>query len=332
MPVYNAAEYLAAAIDSIAAQTFGDFEFLIVDDGSTDASPQILASYAERDKRITIIRSDANRGLTDCLNQGLALARGAYIARMDGDDISLPERLARQVSFLEGNPRVGDCGTWIQTIGELGGRVERYPSSHADIRCELLFKDVLAHPSVMIRRSVLAEHGLAYDPAFYQAQDYDLWVRVAEHAELANLPEVLLHYRMHQQQIGQRQQGTQVAAAGRVRRAQLASLGLRPTAHELALHEAISTARFTPTHQFIRAAEAWLQGILDASRHSARYPDAALASAVGLRWYTICRLSTALGPWAWWCFQRSPLRRGAAIGRLRLAKFALKALARSPSI
>jgi len=332
MPVHNAAEHLAEAIESFAKQTFGDFEFLIIDDGSTDASEQIIAAYAERDQRIRMVHNNVNHGLTNCLNQGLTLARGEYIARMDGDDVSLAERLERQVAFLAANRRVGVCGTWVQTIGEFGGRVERYPTSNADIRCQLLFGDVLAHPSVMIRRSLLAEHGLTYNPTFQYAQDYDLWVRIGEHAELANIPHVLLHYRLHRQQVGRLQQEAQLQAAARVQLAQLERLGLQPTEAEQALHEAISYSRFEPTRRFIDAAELWLCQILEANRQAGRYAEAALAQAIGMRWYTICRLATALGPWAWWRFQRSPLRRGATIDRLQIGKFVLKSLVRSPSL
>jgi len=236
------------------------------------------------------------------------------------------------VAFLAANRHVGVCGTWVQTIGEFGGRVERYPTSDADIRCHLLFKDVLAHPSVMIRRAVLAEQHLTYDPTFRHAQDYDLWVRIAEHAVLANIPQVLLHYRMHREQVGRLQLDAQLQAAARIRLAQLHRLGMRPTEAEQALHEAISNARFVPTRRFVDTAELWLRRILEANRQAGRYAEAALVEAIGMRWYTICRLATALGPWAWWRFQRSPLRRGATVDGLRMGKFALKSLVRSPSL
>jgi Glycosyl transferase family 2 len=332
MPVHNSSAYLPEAIESILAQTFGDFEFLIIDDGSTDGTWQILTEYGRRDARIRLARNQANIGLTRCLNDGLAQAQGDYIARMDGDDISLPERLARQVAFMEQHPPVGICGAWVQKIGRLGQGMVRYPSDDVDIRCQLLFKDVLAHPAVIMRRMLFTQLGLAYDPAYRYAQDYDLWVRAAEHVALANIPRILLRYRMHRQQAGQREREAQDQAAGRVRQFQLRRLGVQPTVAESATHEAISTSRFQPGQAFILAAEAWLRRLSAANQRTGMYPAPAFVRVLAERWYVVCRLSTALGPWAWWSFWRSPLSRGARVSPPRLVKFGLKCLLRSPSL
>ena len=263
---------------------------------------------------------------------GLALGRGANIARRAGDDVGLPERLERQVAFMQANPRVGICGAWVQKIGELGYGVEHYPSDDADIRCHLLFANVLAHPAAIMRRSLFAELGLAYDSSYQRAQDYDLWVRAAEHVALANIPQVLLRYRMHRDQAGQREQEDQHRAAMLVRRRLLERLGLQPSVAELALHQAISASRFQPTRELVAAAERWLRALAEANRRAGRYDKAALARLLAARWYTLCRLSTALGPWVWRIYRRSPLRRPAPVGWPRLIKFALKCMARSPSL
>ena len=332
MPVYNAAPYLAEAIESILSQTFGDFEFLIIDDGSADDTAQIAESYAQRDQRIRLVRHAENQGQTARLNQGLALARGRYIARMDGDDISLSERLGQQVAFFDSHPGIGVCGSWLPTIGDRHTRFERYPTSDADIRCQLLFRDVLAHPAVMLRRALFTEHGLAYDPFFQIAQDYDLWARCAEHTQLANMPQVLLHYRVHQQQMGQRRYVAQYQEAAIVRLALLDKLGLEPSPDEQALHAAISTTSFTPSYSFINAAESWLLKIRAANRQAKRYAAPALAETLGLYWYAVCRRSTGLGPGVWLRFQRSRLRHGSALGWPRIGKLALKSLVRAPSL
>jgi glycosyl transferase family 2 len=331
MPVYNSSAYLPEAIESILAQTFGDFEFLIVDDGSTDRTWQILTEYRRRDARIRLARNQANIGLTRCLNAGLAQAQGDYIARMDGDDISVPERLARQVAFMEQHPRVGICGAWVRRAGAAGA-MERYPTDDADIRCQLLFKNVLAHPTAIMRRGLFRQLGLAYDPAYRYAQDYDLWVRAAEHVALANIAHILLHYRMHQQQAGQRERELQDQAAGRVRQFQLRRLGVLPTAAESATHEAISTSRFQPGQAFVLSAEAWLRKLSAANRRTGSYSELAFARALAGRWYMVCRLSTALGLWAWWCFWRSPLSRDVGLSGPQVVKFGLKCLLRSPSL
>jgi hypothetical protein len=332
MPVYNSSTYLPSAIESILAQTFDDFEFLIIDDGSTDNTWPMLMEYGRRDARIRLVRNQANIGLTRCLNDGLAWAQGEYIARMDGDDISLPERLALQVAFMKQHPRVGVCGAWVRKTGEHGRGMERYPTNVEDIRCQLLFKDVLAHPAVIMRRMLFAQLGLAYDPAYRYAQDYDLWVRVAEHVDLANIPRVLLHYRMHGQQAGQYEREAQNQAAGRVRQFQLQRLGMQPTVAESATHEAISTSRFRAEQTFILAAEAWLRKLNTANQRTGIYPESVFVRVLGERWYVVCRLSTALGPWAWWSFWRSPLSRCARTSWPRLVKFGLKCLLRSPSL
>lgn len=146
MAVYNGADYLVPAIDSILQQTYSHFEFIIINDGSTDDTTKILQHYEQLDERIKVY-AQANQGLPISLNRGIRLARGKYIARMDADDISLPERFAKQVEFMESHPEVGVCGTQIKMIGE-NSYVDAYPSSHPAIQCWLLLASGIAHPSV----------------------------------------------------------------------------------------------------------------------------------------------------------------------------------------
>ncbi len=155
MSVYNGEKYLREAIDSILGQTFKDFEFLIIDDGSTDSSVEIIRSYA--DPRIRLIQNEENIGLSRSLNKGLKLARGEYIARMDADDISLPRRLAAQVGLLDKQPDIGLVGTSIQLIDCDGERmhVHRVPTTHAQILWALCFTTPLAHPSVVFRKVII---------------------------------------------------------------------------------------------------------------------------------------------------------------------------------
>ena len=331
MPVYNAAAHLSAALDSMLAQTFTDFELIALDDGSMDETGALLAACAARDARVRLAGSPQNQGLVARLNQGLELARGRYIARMDGDDTSRPERLARQVALLDAQPGVGACGSWIRVFGDAPARVERYPADDAAIRCELLFRSALAHPATMLRGDLVRRHGLRYQAQFVHAEDYAMWLAIAARGQLANIPDVLLDYRAHAAQVGQRQRATQQASSALVRLAQIRALGIGPTPAEQATHEAISTAQFAPARAFVAAADAWLRRLLAANRASGRYHEPALLPVLGLRWYTVCRLSTALGPWVWWRFQRSPLARHAPIDMPRRAKFLLKALAGSPT-
>jgi hypothetical protein len=202
MSVYNEERYVGQAIDSILGQTFTDLELIVVDDGSTDASPAIFADYALRDRRVVVLKNDTNHGLVPSLNRGLAAARGEYISRMDGDDVSLPERLARQVLYMDRHPEVGVLGANIAYIDAEGGLLDggrpkdAGPLSAGVIRWMLLWRCAIYHPTVMIRHSVLKSTGFTYDSQFRHAEDRDLWTRLASHTRIASLPEVLVHYRV----------------------------------------------------------------------------------------------------------------------------------------
>ena len=201
MSVYNGEAFVAEAVESILTQTFQDFEFLIVDDGSTDRSARILADYAGHDPRIRVL-SQQNRGLIASLNRGLNEAQGVYIARMDADDVALPERLALQVTFLDANPSVAALGGAIELIDERGQsiRIVDYPTLPDDVRTEMIKGCPLAHPAVTMRADLVRSLG-GYRPAFRHAEDYDLWLRLDEKADIANLPEVVLRYRIHDRKV-----------------------------------------------------------------------------------------------------------------------------------
>jgi glycosyltransferase involved in cell wall biosynthesis len=194
LPCYNAATYLAAALHSLLAQTFADFELIVIDDGSTDDTPAIIASFT--DPRLRCYHH-ANRGLAATLNRGLELVGGDYIARMDADDVSAPERFARQVAYLDAHPECGMVGTWARIIeGEcLTSRCHRPPPEDALIKFDLLFYNPLVHSSMMIRREVFDRVGPYATAEQRQPQDYELWSRIMPHYRLANLPELLHDYR-----------------------------------------------------------------------------------------------------------------------------------------
>lgn len=194
MPTYNCELYVYEAVQSILNQTFTDFEFLIIDDCSTDQTFSVLSAFD--DDRIVLIQKPENTGYTDSLNYGISIAKGKYIARMDGDDISLPERFQRQFDFLESHPEVVICGTAIQIIGTQ--IIERHPENHDDLKIKLCFSAVFHHPTVMIRTAVLKSN--LYNKAYEPAEDYELWTRLAFIGKMANLADVLLHYRIHSSQ------------------------------------------------------------------------------------------------------------------------------------
>jgi len=212
MPVHNAERYLAEAVESILGQTFTDFEFLIIDDGSTDRSRAILERYTARDRRIRLT-SRPNTGYTVALNELLGLARGELVARMDADDVALPERVARQVEYLRAHPEVVCVGTAVRFI-DAAGRFLR--EGHPGMDDEEIQKRALAgdcplnHPSVMMRRAAVEAVG-RYHPEFQPAEDLDLWLRLGEVGRLTSLPEALMKYRQHAASFSEQYQQLQLA-------------------------------------------------------------------------------------------------------------------------
>jgi glycosyltransferase involved in cell wall biosynthesis len=196
MSVHNDLRFLPAAVESILAQAFEDFEFLIVDDGSNDGCSEYL--HALRDERVHVLTNSANIGLTRSLNRGLDVAGGKYIARMDADDISEPERIALQVSFLEEHSHVGLLGTGRLLIDEAGEIIASAAatSGRFEVRRKMLLGNAFAHPTVMMRRDVLECRRLRYDETFQTAQDYELWVRLLARTAGDNLPDPLVRYRI----------------------------------------------------------------------------------------------------------------------------------------
>src|SRR6266568_274661 len=198
LPVYNGEQYLAEAIDSILAQTFTNFELIIIDDGSTDNSLGILKQYQYLDSRIRLIARE-NRNLATTLNDSIDLARGVWVARMDQDDIALSHRFERQLQWLE-QTEADICGSWIKFFGTADKRIIKQPQTDQAIKMQLLFGAPFAHPSVMMKTALVRR--LRYDKAWEKAEDYDLWERAA-HAgwQMTNVQEVLLLYRQHATQI-----------------------------------------------------------------------------------------------------------------------------------
>ncbi|RTY96453.1 glycosyltransferase, partial [Flavobacterium bomense] len=200
LPVYNCELYIQTAVESILNQTFTDFELLIIDDASTDATVAIIQKI--EDSRIQLIQKPVNSGYTNSLNSGIKLAKGDYIARMDGDDISYPERFAKQIAYLETHPEVVVCGTTYKIMGN--DKRITLPEHHEAIKISLLWGNCISHPSVMIRKKVLDQYSIQYDTSKEPAEDYDMWVRILSLGKLHNLQEVLLEYRLSSNQVSRK--------------------------------------------------------------------------------------------------------------------------------
>jgi glycosyltransferase involved in cell wall biosynthesis len=238
LPVWNGAQYLAEAVESLLDQTFEAFELLIVNDGSTDLTSSRAHHFARRDPRVKVIEL-AHSGIVAALNAGLAAARAPYIARMDCDDYSLPTRLENQVAYLNSHPGCVAVGGDIEIIDEAGELIGHlsFPRDHADILRTLLTHsgNAIPHPTVMMRAAAVKAVG-GYSAPHFPAEDFGLWLRLAEVGELANLPQKLLRYRRHRNSVGVREHRQQLSTVLEILNAARLRRGLK----------ALKTARKAP--------------------------------------------------------------------------------------
>ena len=197
MSVYNEEMRLRESVESLLNQTIQDIEFIIINDCSTDTSRKILTEYANHDRHITIIDNPYNLGLTKSLNIGLKRAQGTYVARMDADDFSQPDRFEKQLQFFEQHPEVGILGSHCEIVDSDGQTsVQKVPLSDVHIRWVSLLTNPFLHSSVMLRRDILVKHQLQFDEEFQTTQDYELWTRMLHVTSGANLDEPLVRKRM----------------------------------------------------------------------------------------------------------------------------------------
>src|SRR5256714_6243696 len=211
MAVFNAEAFLDAAVQSVLKQRFSDFEFIIIDDGSTDGSNQKLQDFAREDNRVRLI-GRANKGLTASLNEGLKLARGEFIARMDADDVAAPDRLKIQVEYLRAHPEVSVLGGSNELIDDAGRMLTTVvpPPDDATLQEHALSgRTPICHPLAMMRREAVEKVG-GYDEQFQVAQDLDLWLKLGEVGKLACVSDVLLRYRQHEDSVSEKKQAQQV--------------------------------------------------------------------------------------------------------------------------
>ena len=237
MSTYNTPEdWLSEAIESILSQTFSDFEFIIADDCSTQSLDNIRTKYS--DERIIWFRNERNLGLTKTLNKALKLAKGKYIARMDADDISLPERFSTQIRYMESHPEVIVCGSYRRAFGnENKDEIWNIPLTREEQQVQLFFFNCgLTHPTAMFRKSMLDEYGITYNEDYIKAQDYGIWVQCTRYAPMAVIPEVLLKYRKSDRQISSAGRKNQLENDKKIKLDQVVALGIEPTDEEKNIH------------------------------------------------------------------------------------------------
>ena len=246
MPVFNTAVYVGEAIESILAQTYLNFEFIIIDDASSDNSIQVINTY--QDQRIRLIVNKSNQGISLTRNRGMAEANGKYIAVFDSDDISLPHRLEKQVNFLEEHSDFGLIGGQVIPIGSDSNPVGHpwlVPTKADEMHILLLFTNCFAQPSVMLRKSALPEKW--YDPSFTTAGDYELWTRLLRSTKGSNLSEPLIRYRIHNKGITRRaDKANSLHSVKKIIKEHLAYLGLSFSEEELILFQQFSRNSYDP--------------------------------------------------------------------------------------
>jgi glycosyltransferase involved in cell wall biosynthesis len=292
MSVYNAEKYLRESIDSILNQTFIDFTFLIINDCSTDASHKILLSY--KDSRIVVIDNQKNIGLTKSLNKGLKIAKSKYITRMDADDISLPKRLEKQFKFMEENPEIGICGTWVKTFGQYS-RIWSPPVKHNAIKTGMFFENMIYHPTVIIRKSILDNLPVVYNESYKQSQDAELWDRlIHEDIKFANIGEMLLKYRIHSNQIGQYLVKDQNNNFDKVRFRQFNRLNLTASKDEIGIYNCLKNKK-TVDIDDIKKSISWLCKIENQNIIYKIYPESELKIEFARRLFSLCLNSTKAG-------------------------------------
>lgn len=289
MPVYNAEQYLAEAIDSILNQTFGDWELILINDGSTDSSEDIISRY--KDNRISYYKNSENKGLIYTRNRLIEIAGGEYIAFLDSDDLSLPDRLKTQVDFLDNNPQYAMCGTWGKMIDGKGNSLRKInmPAEYESIKCSLLFISTFVQSSIMIRREVLLQN--PYDKDFPLAEDYELWCRLSRSYKLKNIPKHLTCYRWHGDNISQSRKQHLDDLVKNIYKRELSLIGIDATDEELDIHSSIrdkSVANIPPDILFAKM-KAWLQKLAKAASESNRYDRNTLLATIAFRWIFLCK-------------------------------------------
>lgn len=320
MPVHNGERYLREAIDSMLLQTFRDFEFLIIDDGSSDRSVEIIESY--RDPRIVLKRFPTNRGTVHALNAGLLAAAGEYIVRMDCDDISLPQRLETQVRFMDSHPDTGVSGTAMRLIkkGKLKNtRIQ--PESDEELKIALLFNTCFFHPTVIMRTGLVKEHPYPADLVY--TQDYNYWTSLAPKTRFANLTDTLLYFREHDGQISSKKANLQITNARRIREAYLLRFTGKITSKELDTHQRIADNRRDID---LVNAKAWLERLVKINSETQQFSPEGFKIAMGRKWWYCCRKNAQQGKKTLQIYHSSVLQKYYKPAASKFMKFTLKCL------
>lgn len=305
MPVYNSDKYVKQAIDSILQQSYKEFELIIVNDGSKDNSLSIIKSY--NDQRIKLISNPENKGLIYCLNFGITQCKGKYIARMDADDISLPERLQEQVKYMELNPNVGVCGCDYIQFKNATEKRHKADVDYDTILSYMIFNCSIVHPSLIIRKSVLESLDTVFNMDFKHAEDYELWSRLIFETKFSAVSKVLFKYRLHEQQVTEVNKQAQIKTANLVRKIFLQKIGFNFSDDELLTHYKIGSSQLLHTENDLYKAEAWLSNLMLQNEKQCFIAKPIFNFIIGKQWFDVCG-NTNLGLKAYFYYSKSDLK------------------------
>ena len=291
MPVYNAGDYIREAIESILTQTFSDFEFLIINDGSTDETENIILSYT--DKRIKYVKNDKNIGLTATLNKGISLTDTKYMARMDADDIAFQDRLKVQYDFMEANPEIGVSGGCFEIFGNTN-QLKQHPLSDLEIKANLLFSCVLCHPAVILRTALLKKNNITYGVTFdyddkfehriLELEDFGLWHKLKSVTNFENINHPLIKYRMIGQNLSTKKEDIILERKKQFYSHVLKELNIVPNNINLLLHISPKYIFKSKSNKDIYSFKSYLNEILKNNKQLKIYNEIELEKVVKQRW------------------------------------------------
>lgn len=321
VPTFNVARYIKETIDSLLCQTFTNFEIVVVDDGSSDQTVEIIQSY--HDPRIILVRHESNFGPSPARNTGLRNCRGEFISLLDGDDIAEPTRLAEHLAALEADSDLGMVGSHVTVInedGQLRGEIWKCPISPDDAAIRLLFRCTFSNV-ITLRKSVIPTDGFRLP----MAEDYDFIVRIARRTKVMNLNKPLTRVRVRSGGLTQSKKELMEQCIRSIMLNQLQELGLSPTEYELAINRQVGALTLNNSPESLDDVEAWLMKLIAANHQVGRYESSAFARIVASEWFEICKFASPLGIHAWKKYWSSPLRDDAfRPGLIKNIKFAIK--------
>jgi glycosyltransferase involved in cell wall biosynthesis len=326
LSVFNSAQYLKDAIESILNQTYTNFEFIIIDDGSVDNTESIIRTYS--DPRIIFIKNEKNKGLIYSLNLGISIAKGAYIARMDADDLSLPERFDEQVDYLKNSPHTVVVGTHQAEVRN--NKIITRGSGEYDsdfLKGILLFNTCFSHPTVMMR-NIFQKNGLYYDSKFIHAEDFRIWTELALKGDFHILNKVLLKYRLHPEQISNKHAIEQDIISSEIRRDHLQNLGFKFNEKQLSIHNCIGNHKFITSWELLLQIEEWLISLIEQNQYLKLYSKEGFNQSILKNWMDTCGNSN-FGWKAFWLCIHSPIALREKISLMQKGRLLAKCLIRS---